>query len=117
MKTLIDAGGDHLSHRSAIDLIKEWFSDSDIARGKADAWSDDEAFYTWKNDSKNYEKKLQELGVQKVLLQLTNIGNSTSDLQALPQGLATLLSKVKYSIILSCYHFIIFSPNLGFLIF
>ncbi|XP_044511977.1 acetyl-CoA carboxylase 1-like [Mangifera indica] len=94
VKTLIDAGGDHLSHRSAIDLIKEWFLDSDIARGKADAWSDDEAFYTWKNDSKNYEKKLQELGVQKVLLQLTNIGNSTSDLQALPQGLATLLSKV-----------------------
>ncbi|XP_031273028.1 acetyl-CoA carboxylase 1-like [Pistacia vera] len=94
VKTLIDTGGDHLSHRSAIDLIKEWFLDSDIARGKADAWVDDEAFYTWKNDSNNYEKKLQELRVQKVLLQLTNIGNSSSALQALPQGLATLLSKV-----------------------
>ncbi|TXG52858.1 hypothetical protein EZV62_022027 [Acer yangbiense] len=97
VKTLIDAGGDHLSHKSAIDLIKEWFLDSDIAVGKEDAWVDDEAFFTWKDDTINYEKKLQELRVQKVLLQLTNIGNSTSDLQALPQGLATLLSKVDLS--------------------
>ncbi|KAL5777128.1 hypothetical protein ACOSP7_010054 [Xanthoceras sorbifolium] len=94
VKTLIDASGDHLSHKSAIDLIKEWFLDSDIAVGKEDAWVDDEAFFTWKDHTRHYEKKLQELRVQKVLLQLTNIGNSTSDLLALPQGLATVLSKV-----------------------
>ncbi|KAJ6352844.1 hypothetical protein OIU76_001957 [Salix suchowensis] len=45
----------------------------------------------------NYEAKLQELRVQKVLLRLTNIGESLSDLKALPQGLAALLSKVEPS--------------------
>lgn len=94
VKTLTAAAGDYLSHKSAIEMIKQWFLDSEIARGKEGAWLDDETFFTWKDDSRNYEKKVQELGVQKVLLQLTNIGNSTSDLQALPQGLATLLSKV-----------------------
>lgn len=102
IKTLQDAGGDHISHKSAVETIKEWFLDSDIARGKEDAWLDDEAFFPWKDDPRNYEKNLQELRVQKVLLQLTNIGNSTSDLQALPQCLATILSKVKHPIISSC---------------
>lgn len=91
VKTVKDAGGDHLSSKSAIDLIKEWFLDSSTAQGKEDAWTDDEAFFTWKDDTRNYEKKLQELRVQKVLLQLTNI-----DLQALPEGLAALLSKVSH---------------------
>lgn len=95
VRTLKDAGGDDLLHKSAKDLIKEWFMESDIARGKEDAWLDDEVFFTWKDDHRNYEKKLQELRVQKVLLQLMSIGNSPSDLLALPQGLAALLSKVK----------------------
>lgn len=93
-KTVRDAAGDQLSHKSAVDLIKEWFLESNIAKGHEDAWMDDEAFFTWKDDPQNYEEKLQELRVQKVLLQLSNIGGSALDLQALPQGLAALLRKV-----------------------
>ncbi|PIA49532.1 hypothetical protein AQUCO_01300375v1 [Aquilegia coerulea] len=49
------------------------------------------------DDPRNYEEQLQELRVEKILLQLSSIGESTSDLQALPQGLAGLLSKVEPS--------------------
>nr|ASZ00201.1 acetyl-CoA carboxylase 1 [Hypseocharis bilobata] len=97
IKTVRDAAGDRLSHVSAMDLIKRWFLSSSVAKGKEDAWADDEAFFAWKDDPRNYEEKLQELRVQKVLLQLTNIGDSALDLQALPQGLAALLSKVEPS--------------------
>nr|ASZ00202.1 acetyl-CoA carboxylase 1 [Monsonia emarginata] len=97
IKTVRDAAGDQLSHVSAMDLIKRWFLSSSVAKGKEDAWADDEAFFAWKDDPRNYEEKLQELRVQKVLLQLTNIGDSALDLQALPQGLAALLSKVEPS--------------------
>ncbi|CAK7347099.1 unnamed protein product [Dovyalis caffra] len=97
IKDVIDAAGEQLLHKSAMDMIKMWFLNSDIARGREDAWVDDEAFFAWKNDSGNYEAKLQELRVQKVLVQLTNIGESMSDLKALPQGLAALLSKVEPS--------------------
>ncbi|GLT93843.1 hypothetical protein SLE2022_116160 [Rubroshorea leprosula] len=97
VKTVQEAAGDQLSHKSAIDMIKKWFSDSKIARGREDAWVDDEAFFTWKDDKRNYEEKLKELGVQRVLLQLSNISNSASDVQALPQGLAALLSKMEPS--------------------
>lgn len=90
-----DAAGDHLSHASAMNLLKEWYLNSDIANGRKDAWLDDEAFFKWKNNPAHYENKLKELRVQKVLLQLTNIGDSALDLQALPQGLAALLSNVR----------------------
>ncbi|EOY16076.1 Acetyl-CoA carboxylase 1 isoform 2 [Theobroma cacao] len=97
VKIVKDAAGDQLSHKSAMDLIKKWFLDSNIAKGSEDAWVNDEAFFSWKDDQRNYSEKLQELRVQKVLLQLTNIGNSASDMQALPQGLAALLSKMEPS--------------------
>lgn len=94
IKTVKEAAGDQLSHKSARDLIISWFSDSDVSRSSEDTWFDDEAFFRWKDDPQNYEDKLKELRVQKVLVQLSNIGTSTSDLQVLPQGLAALLSKV-----------------------
>ncbi|KAG6776025.1 hypothetical protein POTOM_019528 [Populus tomentosa] len=97
IKDVIDAAGEQLLHKSAMDMIKTWFLNSDIARGREDAWMDDEAFFAWKDDSGNYEAKLQELRAHKVLLQLTSIGESQSDLKALPQGLAALLSKVEPS--------------------
>ncbi|KAJ6997734.1 acetyl-CoA carboxylase 1-like [Populus alba x Populus x berolinensis] len=97
IKDVIDAAGEQLLHKSAMDMIKTWFLNSDIARGREDAWMDDEAFFAWKDDSGNYEAKLQELRAHKVLLQLTSIGESHSDLKALPQGLAALLSKVEPS--------------------
>ncbi|KAG2709256.1 hypothetical protein I3843_05G209100 [Carya illinoinensis] len=95
IKTLTDAGGDQLSHQCAMDLIKKWFGDSNIAVGREDAWVNDEVFFKWMDDLSNYEDKLKQLRVQKVLHQLTTIGDSISDLEALPQGLAALLSKVE----------------------
>jgi len=100
-----DAAGDQLSYVSAMNLLKEWYLDSDIAKGSDDAWLDDEAFFRWRDDPANYEDKLKELRVQRLLLQLTNIGDSALDLQALPQGLAALLSKVKNT----CYYLVITS--------
>jgi acetyl-CoA carboxylase / biotin carboxylase 1 len=95
-----DAAGDQLSYVSATNLLKEWYLNSDIAKGSEDAWLDDEAFFRWRDDSANYEDKLKELRVQRLLLQLTNIGDSALDLQALPQGLAALLSKVKNTLVI-----------------
>lgn len=97
IKVVRDAAGDQMSHKCAMDLIKKWFLDSEIASGSKDAWADDQAFFTWKNDPANYEEKLQELRAQKVLLHLSKIGDSASDLQSLPQGLAALLQKVEPS--------------------
>ncbi|XP_052188195.1 acetyl-CoA carboxylase 1-like [Diospyros lotus] len=94
IKTVRDAAGEQLSYESARDLVKKWFLDSKNAEGGENAWTDDELFFAWKDNPGNYEEKLQELRVQKVLLQLSNIGDSPLDLQALPQGLAALLNKV-----------------------
>ncbi|KAK4374393.1 hypothetical protein RND71_005070 [Anisodus tanguticus] len=93
VKTVRSAAGDQLSYKSAMDMVKSWFLDS--KEGKVDAWIDDEAFFSWKNEPKNYEERLQELRVQKVLLQLSKIGDSTLDLHALPHGLLSLLQKVE----------------------
>lgn len=103
IKVVRDAAGDQMSHKCAMDLIKNWFWDSEIACGNKDAWADDQAFFSWKNDPANYEEKVQELRAQKVLLQLSKLGDSASDLKALPQGLAALLQKVNLQIIISCF--------------
>ncbi|CAI9116352.1 OLC1v1017472C1 [Oldenlandia corymbosa var. corymbosa] len=97
IKTIRDAAGDQLTYKSATDVLKKWFLDSKFSGDKLDAWTDDEAFFSWKDDFRNYEEKLQELRVQKVLLQLSKIGDSTMDLKALPQGLLGLLQKVEPS--------------------
>ncbi|XP_071722600.1 acetyl-CoA carboxylase 1-like [Rutidosis leptorrhynchoides] len=93
-KTVKEAAGEKLPHKTAMELIKSWFLDSDIAKGYENAWMDDEVFVRWKENPSNYEEKLEELRVKKVMFKLTDIGSSTSDLQALPQGLAAFLSKV-----------------------
>ncbi|KAJ4966755.1 hypothetical protein NE237_018604 [Protea cynaroides] len=95
IRTVRNAAGDQLSHKVAMDLIKRWFLASKPTEVGKDAWVDDVAFLTWKDDPKNYEKHLQELRVQKVVHQLSILGESTSDVRALPQGLAALLSKVE----------------------
>ncbi|KAK9110639.1 hypothetical protein Sjap_018699 [Stephania japonica] len=92
-----DAAGDQLSHKSAMELIKSWFLVSKTAEVGENSWLDDEAFFAWKNDPMNYEVRLHELRVQKILHQLSEIGKSPSDLEALPQSLAALLSKVEES--------------------
>ncbi|KAI9106486.1 hypothetical protein K1719_022014 [Acacia pycnantha] len=89
-----DAAGDHLSHESAMGLIKSWYLSSNASKGE-DAWLDDESFFRWKNEPRNYEDKLKELRVQKLVLQLTSIGDSVLELQALPQGFSALLSELE----------------------
>ncbi|XP_010513439.2 PREDICTED: acetyl-CoA carboxylase 1-like [Camelina sativa] len=96
VKKIRKASGDKLSYKSAMGLIQEWFCKSEIAKGKDEAWTDDQLFFTWKDNASNYEHKLCELRAQKLLNQLAEIGNSL-DLQALPQGLANLLNKVELS--------------------
>lgn len=96
IKTVMDAAGDQLSHRTAMNLIKKWFLDSNVV-GRENSWVDDEAFFRWKDDPKNYQERLQELRVQKVSSQLSTIVNSASDFQALPQGLASFLNQVEPS--------------------
>ncbi|KAL0352311.1 UNVERIFIED_CONTAM: Acetyl-CoA carboxylase 1 [Sesamum calycinum] len=93
VKMLRDAAGHQFDYKSARDTIKNWFLNSKIGGGKETSWMDDEAFFSWKDDSGNYEGKLQELRIQKMLLQLSNLGNSTMDLRALPQALAAFLKK------------------------
>lgn len=92
-----DAAGEQLPQKSALELIKKWFLAFEPAELAGSKWEDDDAFFAWKDDPKNFEKYLKELQVQKVLLQLSSIGESASDLQALPQGLAALLSKMDSS--------------------
>ena len=83
IKTVRDAAGDQLSYKSAMDMVKKWFLDSKTGEGREEAWADDKVFYAWNDNPENYEERLQELRVQKVLLQLSNIGDSPLDLQAL----------------------------------
>nr|CAC19875.1 acetyl-CoA carboxylase [Brassica napus] len=94
VKHVREASGDNLSYKSAMGLIKDWFCKSDVAKGKEEAWTDDQVFFTWKDNVGNYESELSELRARKLLNQLAEIGNS-SDLQALPQGLANILHKVE----------------------
>lgn len=97
IKTVEDAGGNQLSRTSAYAFMKSWFLNSEVAKGREDAWNDDELFFTWKDDTRNYEDKLKELRIQKVLQQLTDVGSSELDLRALPQGLLALLDKMEPS--------------------
>ncbi|CAN8288726.1 unnamed protein product [Cochlearia groenlandica] len=96
VKTVREASGDKLSYKSAMGLIQNWFCESEIEKGKEEAWTDDQMFLTWKDNVSNYESKLRELRVEKLLSQLAEIWDSP-DPQVLPQGLASLLNKVDTS--------------------
>ncbi|ERM94222.1 hypothetical protein AMTR_s00010p00206450 [Amborella trichopoda] len=93
VKTVREAAGEEVSKDLAFTMVKKWFMDSCGAQGKK--WEDDDAFFAWKNDPRNHEGLLQELRVQKILQQLSQLGESASDLRALPQGLAALLHKIE----------------------
>ncbi|KAF8377274.1 hypothetical protein HHK36_030649 [Tetracentron sinense] len=97
IRAVRDASGYQLSYKSAMDLIKKWFMASKPAEVRENAWEDDLVFFTWKDDPRNYEEQLQELRIQKVLLQLSNLSESASDLRALPQAITALLLKVEPS--------------------
>ncbi|MFS7937166.1 putative ligase [Helianthus anomalus] len=91
ISSMREAAGDMLSYKSAYDMIKKWFLET---KGEQESWLDDDAFFTWKDDPKNYTHKLSELRTHKVTNQLLKIGGSASELEALPQGLAALLQEV-----------------------
>ncbi|KAL5982106.1 acetyl-coenzyme-A carboxylase [Asimina triloba] len=97
IRVVRDAAGEHLSHELAMALIKKWFMTSHPAASQEDVWEDDGAFFAWKENPQNYETHLQELRVQKIAIQLSNLGKSVSDLLALPQGLAALLHEIEPS--------------------
>ncbi|KAI3706157.1 hypothetical protein L1987_76415 [Smallanthus sonchifolius] len=80
-----DAAGDAISYKSAYDMIRKWF----LETKSEELWVDDDEFFTWKDDPKNYTDKLNELRKQKVSNQLLKM-----DLEALPQGLAAVLQQV-----------------------
>uniref|UniRef100_A0A0D6R0K3 Uncharacterized protein n=1 Tax=Araucaria cunninghamii TaxID=56994 RepID=A0A0D6R0K3_ARACU len=98
IKTLRNAAGKTLSHKSALYLIKEWFLASRVHHSGENLWKDDAAFLAWKNDPNNYESHLQKLRSEKVCQQLLELGSCTAELQALPEGLAALLRKVEPSL-------------------
>ncbi|KAI0495328.1 hypothetical protein KFK09_025478 [Dendrobium nobile] len=92
IKLVTAAAGDELSNKSALELIKNWL----LASGAN--WEDDESFFAWKDDPQNYEKHLKDLRAKRLLSQLSSLGeSSSSDLEALKQGLSALLSKIEPS--------------------
>ncbi|XP_072972493.1 acetyl-CoA carboxylase 1-like isoform X1 [Typha angustifolia] len=94
LRSVRDAAGEQMSHKSAMELVKKWFLSSQPAEVDGSKWDDDDSFFAWREDPTNYEAYLKDLRAQKVLQVLSNIGESSSDLQALPQGLSALLSKM-----------------------
>ncbi|KAK8931231.1 Acetyl-CoA carboxylase 1 [Platanthera zijinensis] len=92
IKSVMEASGEELTNKSALELVKNWFLSSGLR------WEDDEAFFAWKDDSSNYNEHLKELRAKRVLSQLLALGESSgSNSEALRQGLTALLSKVEPS--------------------
>ncbi|KAH9295974.1 hypothetical protein KI387_039562, partial [Taxus chinensis] len=93
IRNVRDAAGKTLSHKSALNLIKEWFLASRVHDSGENVWKDDAAFIAWKDDLSMFESHLQKLRSEKVSRQLLELESSIAELQALPEGLAALLRK------------------------
>lgn len=92
-KEVKEAAGEQLSHRSALDCIKKWYLASKGTEGDGEMWNDDESFFAWKDDPKNYENYLEELKAERVSNWFSHLAES-SDVKALPNGLSLLLNKM-----------------------
>ncbi|KAG2570471.1 acetyl-CoA carboxylase 2 isoform X1 [Panicum virgatum] len=92
-KEIRGIAGDHFTHQSAVELIKEWYLASQGTTGSTE-WDDDDAFVAWKDNPENYKGYIQKLRAQKVSQSLSNLADSSSDLEAFSQGLSTLLDKM-----------------------
>ncbi|XP_052155792.1 acetyl-CoA carboxylase 2 [Oryza glaberrima] len=88
-KEIRAVAGEQFSHQPAIELIKKWYSASHAAE-----WDDDDAFVAWMDNPENYKDYIQDLKAQRVSQSLSSLSDSSSDLQALPQGLSMLLDKM-----------------------
>ncbi|KAJ4767613.1 Acetyl-CoA carboxylase [Rhynchospora pubera] len=58
VKWVVEAAGEEVTVKDATELVKSWAG--------SEIWNDDEAFFVWKNDPKNYEAYLEELEYKKV---------------------------------------------------
>ncbi|OQU91942.1 hypothetical protein SORBI_3001G262400 [Sorghum bicolor] len=92
-KEVKEAASEQLSHRSALDSIKKWYLVSKGTEGGSEMWNDDESFFAWKDDPKNYENYLDELNAERVSNWFSHLAES-SDVKALPNGLSLLLNKM-----------------------
>jgi acetyl-CoA carboxylase / biotin carboxylase 1 len=91
VKRVVEAAGEEFSHKEAVDLVKSWAG--------SERWVDDEAFFAWKIDPKNYEAHLEELEYHKVFKIL-----KSSSLKALSKALSMHLKEVcLYIFILQCF--------------
>jgi acetyl-CoA carboxylase / biotin carboxylase 1 len=100
--------GDKFTHQLAMELIKEWYLASQATTGST-GWDDDDAFVAWKDSPENYKGHIQKLRAQKVSHSLSDLADSSSDLQAFSQGLSTLLDKVN---LLTVSPYFLFAINL-----
>jgi len=82
------------TYRAALECIQKWYLASQ--GGDGEKWSDDEAFFAWKDDSDKYGKYLEELKAERVSTLLSHLAE-TSDAKALPKGLSLLLGKMDAS--------------------
>jgi acetyl-CoA carboxylase/biotin carboxylase 1 len=92
-KEIRGIAGDHFTHQSAVELIKEWYLASQAKIGSTE-WDDDDAFVAWKDNPENYKGYIQNLRAQKVSQSLSDLADSSLDLEAFSQGLSTLLNKM-----------------------
>jgi acetyl-CoA carboxylase/biotin carboxylase 1 len=95
-----EAAGEQMPHRAALECIKQWYLASKGSNGDGERWNDDEAFFAWKDDAKNYENHLEDLKAERISRLFSDLAES-SDVKALPNGLSRLLGKVSCSCFLN----------------
>lgn len=93
-KEIRGVSGKQFSHQSAIELIQKWYLASKGAETGSTEWDDDAAFVAWRENPENYQEYIKELRAQRVSQLLSDVADSSPDLEALPQGLSMLLEKM-----------------------
>ena len=96
-------GEEEISVGEAKEMIKKWFLErksGDSGVGEA-VWEDDESFFGWKEERRNYEEKFEEIRVGRMVRLLSGLSRSPKDLKVLSGGIAALLDEVKSLTIVS----------------
>ena len=105
MREVVREGGgeEEISVGDAKEMIKKWFLErksGDSGVGEA-VWEDDESFFGWKEERRNYEEKFEEIRVGRMVRLLSGLSRSPKDLKVLSGGIAALLDEVKSLTIVS----------------